>query len=162
MSNDRMPVLSLHQPWATWIARARKTIETRPHARYRGLLGRQISIHAAMRLERAAWVIAAPYQPIGWEGHPAEFGTPQMPAGALVATAVISGVRPMTTMDCYDALCDWSPGRWAYVFCDVRPLRDPIYLRGHQGIWYMERSLIPWEATCPYAELSRRLEGSVR
>lgn len=44
-----MKAISLHQPWATFIAMKWKTIETRTHARFKSLVGQRIAIHAAKK-----------------------------------------------------------------------------------------------------------------
>lgn len=46
------------------------------------------------------------------------------------------------------ALSLWQPwaslialgGRWAWVLEDVRPLREPLPLRGRQGLWALSES----------------------
>src|SRR5687767_2133477 len=43
---DIYPVITLYQPWATWIMRGWKTIETRTHDRFKSLAGKIILIHA--------------------------------------------------------------------------------------------------------------------
>ncbi|HUU33699.1 MAG TPA: ASCH domain-containing protein, partial [Vicinamibacterales bacterium] len=51
--------LSLHQPWATWIAEGHKTAETRMwDTRYRGPLLICASRHGAHRNGDQAWVLA--------------------------------------------------------------------------------------------------------
>ena len=43
------PVLTLYQPWATFIADGLKTIETRTHNRFTSLYGKTILIHAGQQ-----------------------------------------------------------------------------------------------------------------
>lgn len=50
------PVITLYQPWATWIMRRWKTIETRTHNRFVKLLGKSVLIHAGQQTDAtAAW-----------------------------------------------------------------------------------------------------------
>ena len=77
------PTLSLHQPWATAIADGHKRIETRSWwTAYRG----PIAIHAAKRND--AW-----FERILRKDHGLLTATPELPLGAIVATA--------TLIDCF-------------------------------------------------------------
>lgn len=48
------PVITLYQPWATWIMRELKTIESRTHARFNSLLYKTILIHAGQTTDKTA------------------------------------------------------------------------------------------------------------
>ena len=47
-----MKAISLWQPWATFVTMKWKTIETRTHQWFNGLVGQRIAIHAAMNIDR--------------------------------------------------------------------------------------------------------------
>lgn len=49
-----MKCISLYQPWASAIAYGWKTIETRTHERFRGLVGERIGIHAGKKWDKHA------------------------------------------------------------------------------------------------------------
>ena len=82
-----MRALTLHQPWATLIALGIKTIETRSWPPPAGMLGQTIAIHAGRTLE--------PYpgpdiDAILRQTH-GERWQRQLPYGAVIATATVSG-----------------------------------------------------------------------
>jgi hypothetical protein len=119
-----IPVLTLHQPWATLIALGVKTIETRGQGtKVRG----RIAIHAAKQSpgrwyicgndEMAAWAYD------GWALGRVTDGVAHMqyhmPLGAIVATANLVDSVPMLTDD------DWRP-RGGYVMLDGY---------GHAKLW---------------------------
>jgi hypothetical protein len=48
------------------------------------------------------------------------------------------------------AFGDWTPGRYAWLLANVRPLAEPVPARGAQGLWH-------WEAPADLAFASRSL-----
>lgn len=103
--------LTLHQPWATLIARGAKHYETRSWStRYRGPL----AIHA------------------GAGEHPL------LPAGAIVAVCHLVDVTPTAELTPHAvelALGDWSPGRYAWRLEHVHEVYPPVACKGRQGLW---------------------------
>lgn len=88
------------------------------------------------------------------------FGQAVMPIGSVVAIARLDAafllgekaddtavpaarvVRRLTSRDMpecftvrYDDFGDYSPGRWAWLLRDVKPLNPPIAMKGHQGFF---------------------------
>lgn len=53
--NNILPVITLYQPWATWIMRGWKTIETRTHNRFACLEDKTILIHAGLKTDAEAF-----------------------------------------------------------------------------------------------------------
>lgn len=49
-----LPTITLHRPWALWVREGWKTIETRLHERFRGLIGQEIYIHAGQKWDKGA------------------------------------------------------------------------------------------------------------
>jgi len=43
---EQIPAITLYNPWACWVMLGWKTIETRTHDRFKGLVGKTIGIHA--------------------------------------------------------------------------------------------------------------------
>jgi hypothetical protein len=133
-----MKAVSLHQPYASFIAWGIKTHETRSwYAPFSLRKGEPLIIHAAERKlgDEERQLCALP-------SIAAEFAkrgiTPdQLPLGALVC--VTEYVRPKTT-DTFRSsgldhlLGNYQPGRWAWELNLVRPL-DPIRYTGQQGIF---------------------------
>jgi activating signal cointegrator 1 len=125
-----MKALTLHQPWASYIACGSKRCETRSWStNYRG----PIAIHAALRpidtrdRELIEWLPL----PAGWT----------FCSGAIVATARLVDVLKiaMPTSDDFERrLGNWTPGRYAWVLLDVVPLRPPVPARGARGLWDWE------------------------
>jgi hypothetical protein len=146
-----MKALTLTQPYATLIAIGAKRIETRSWStRYRGPL----AIHAAKSL-----------RPVGGERGlvalcrddvfaQALKGRPLPPLGVIVAVcnlvgitnteAVIDGYRVQRSdrghvvyfsADSERAFGDYTPGRYAWLLADVRPIDPPIPATGRQGLW---------------------------
>jgi hypothetical protein len=128
-----IPVITLWQPWATWVILGWKTIETRTHQNFKSLAGRTIYIHAGKRWDGNA---------VSW----AEFWmTPEMrvashrqnyPVGAIIGTAFVKEHRALTSADSQNALisCDDRYARFGLVLKDIQAV-TPIYVSGKQGIW---------------------------
>ena len=152
-----MRALSLHQPWASFVAAGFKTIETRSWGTtYRG----PIAIHAAKttkslpHAEEHFDALLELRQAFGCD--PRDF---RWPHGAVVAYAdlvdclwvegsagnVIHGrsgagqVPKEIRVDPREfVLGDLSVGRVAWVLRDVRKLVTPVPLRGQQGLWTLD------------------------
>ncbi|CAM3313057.1 ASCH domain-containing protein [Stackebrandtia soli] len=119
-----MKALTLHQPWATAIAHAGKTIENRGWSTdYRGPL----AIHAASRQpdpDTVAWFYARHAMPAA-----------PLPTGVIVAVADLTDVHHATDTACS---CDptWAePGAWHWALADVTALDKPIPHRGAMRLW---------------------------
>lgn len=151
-----MKALTVYQPWASLIALGVKTIETRSwKTNYTGPL----AIHAANKgwpctaisLMKERRVIDAYHEAknissmLGWK----ELWV----RGAIVATCRLAFCREILEwpdLYVYDArlkaavrieeslegmLGDYTPGRYAWVLEDIRPLQEPIDVKGHQRLW---------------------------
>ena len=135
----KIPTITLYQPWASWIAVGLKTIETRPHARFRCLAGRRIAIHAGQAFDRNAHAEAFRYVDIA--GHSALFGGPyadEWPVGVILCTAQVGAVEWLTPRHNRAALSDVGYNRVGLFLSDVRVMDPPIPARGARGIWYWE------------------------
>jgi hypothetical protein len=68
------------------------------------------------------------------------------PLGAVVAIAELVDVQRITSPEAIGyvlgvnevAFGDWTPGRYAWLLANVRPLAEPIPARGAQGLWRWE------------------------
>lgn len=115
-----MKALTLHQPYATLIAKGIKTIETRTWPAPASLIGQRIAIHAAKKAPKTVWNdgTGRDPEPLGWdEGAPWEWveatnyaGEGRFcwggPLGAVVATARLASCIPM--FDTWDLEAIWS------------------------------------------------------
>ena len=123
-----MRALTLHQPFASFIARGVKKYETRSWTtKYRGPL----LIHAGKSKEHLSLVPYADIQELG----------------VVVAVATLEGVYPVEDISPSiswgeRAIGDWSPGRYAWELKGVRRLAEPIPYRGRQGLWRPPNSLV--------------------
>jgi len=146
-----MPAITLHQPWASLIADKHKTVEVRSHRGFACLIGKRIGIHAARRVDWAAWAAVlrcgneAAADCLRWAGDWAtrgittrECGCAMMPLGAIVCTAFVRAFAPMPPGYCREALCDAAPGDYGLLLEEVRALTPPVPARGRQGVWYVQ------------------------
>jgi hypothetical protein len=139
---NTIKALSLTQPWATLVAIGAKKIETRSwQTPYRG----RLAIHASQRMGKEpirllfeepfrSVLSAAGYRPSG-----------QLPLGVVVATCTLvtcCRVEILTLTEQERAFGDYSPGRWAWILEDVRPLGTPISMKGALGLWTADMSLL--------------------
>lgn len=109
-----LPAVSVKQPWASWIAEGRKTIETRTKAtQWRGPL-----------------VIVASRQP---DLHLIDEAK-GLPRGQALCVVNLVDCRPMTVGDEPAAQCRHSTGALAWVFRGLWPL-SPFAVRGRLGIY---------------------------
>jgi hypothetical protein len=132
-----MKAITLHQPWASLIAYGLKTIETRPHDRFRSLVGQTVAIHAGLQRVEIDWV--ALRQCYGCDvrtlhqalSHSLEHG------GCVVAVADVTSLLVGADVFDRDALCP-TAGRFGLSLARVRRIREPIPATGRQGIWTWE------------------------
>lgn len=138
-----MKAISLTQPWATLVASGAKRIETRswktPH---RG----QIAIHASKGFPGWARLFAISDACIGTLRAAGYFtgdgwAVTDLPTGVVVATAnlvdviAVEAVRWESYAPGEYRFGDYTPGRFAWLLEDVRPLADPAPARGRLGLW---------------------------
>ena len=113
-----MKVLTLKQPWATWIAEGKKTIETRKwKTTHRG----ELAIHAGKSFDMAA---------LKRDGRPKS----EFPLGQVLCVAELIACRPMILSDQDDAMCDLYEGAQAWTLRDIRCI-EPIPRKGQLSIF---------------------------
>lgn len=151
---ETLRALSLWQPWASALGPrpGQKHLETRSwETRYRGWL----AIHAARRWTAAQWQVLEEEETGPWLRAALELNgyggsrapgspPPPLPFGALVAVAWLAGCLPTDqnrppVPECY--LGDYRPGRYIWVFRDIRVLSNPIPARGALGIFRLTPEL---------------------
>ena len=106
-----MKAISLHQPWATWIARGEKTIETRfwP-TKYRGDL-----------------LIASTKKPKWYD----------FSLGKALCIVTVVNCREMRVSDERAAMCRWIFGLYAWELENIRPI-EPFDVKGSQGFYEVD------------------------
>lgn len=104
-----MKALSVRQPWASMIAQAWKTIETRTWATsYRGPL--LIVSSKTPRIE---------------------------PAGCALCICNLVDCRPMREGDAPAAQCSWAEGLFSWVLADIRRI-EPFPVKGKLGLYEVD------------------------
>lgn len=124
------PAITLVQPWATWIMRGWKSIETRRHNRFRSLKHRWILIHAGMKTDEGAaynkfltreQILRDPDEVVN---------------GFILGKAFVFDHRMLCPKDSDRALIECNTERYGLILRDVVPFPDPIPAKGSQGVWY--------------------------
>lgn len=128
-----LPVITLYQPWATWIMRGWKTIETRTHSRFACLNGKTILIHAGMNTDASA--IRNPYLT-----HEQLVTNPdEMVNGFILGSASVKAYSRLDKRHSRDALieCELTE-RYGLHLADITRFEKPIRENGSMGIWYYD------------------------
>lgn len=149
-----MDALTFWQPWATLAALGIKTKETRSWRPPDRLLGQRIALHAGkhappLREFEGTAVADAMEKLLGPDWYA------EMPRGAVVATAIVSGYgRTGHGSGVWDPYGDYSPGRYFWLLRDVELVHPPVECRGYQGLWTLDDALreavalATWEPAC--------------
>jgi len=109
-----MKAISLHQPWASWIAEGIKTIETR----------------SWLTLYRGDLLIVSTKRPV----------VTSLPAGMARAGVNVADCRPMTEADCQAACCEIYPGAFAWMLTNIRKIK-PFAYKGGQGFYCVDYTI---------------------
>jgi hypothetical protein len=153
MSEKTILAISLWEPWASALAGGFKLIETR-HWPFPYSLPRPLAIHAAKHRapKRDAWFEEEVAEKIGLD-----YWT--MPRGAIVAVATLvdcAKVMPNGTLktargrvielsDREEYFGNYEPGRFGWVFENVRKLEAPVPFKGRQGLFPVPVSVLNTE-----------------
>jgi hypothetical protein len=129
-----VPIISLWQPWATWILLGWKTIETRTHARFESLQGKRFGVHAAQTWDRTGLQAARAYLTKDQVQETAA-GYKSWPRGAVICTAICHVHKLTREKDAAHALIECYTQRYGLFLRDVIAIDPPIVMRGHQGLW---------------------------
>ena len=139
---ESIPCITIHQPWASLIALGYKTIETRTHARFAGLVGKRIGIHAGKRFDKRAAAAIADALGCTTADLVHTLSDPDSwPSGCLICTVHASA---------YTVEADENVRRNRKALCDTTGLHclhldgarvafaghAVIPTKGAQGIWY--------------------------
>lgn len=133
-----MKAITLHQPWASFVAAGFKRVETRPWSvEHRGPL----AIHAAQRPAIGEEVELELRRVFGDYVIDETLGVHDgWPHGAVVATCELVDVMPVG--DVLDwlapeelAMGNFRHGRFAWLLEDVQTHRRPILASGQQRLW---------------------------
>jgi len=129
------PVITLYQPWATWIMRGWKTIETRTHNRFASLEGKTILIHAGMRTDDSPAATQNPYLTREMINHNPD----EMVNGGILGSVHVHAFGECMYSNSFRALIDCAmTQRWGLFLSDIKKFEIPIACMGEMGIWYYD------------------------
>lgn len=126
------PVITLYQPWATWIMRGWKTIETRTHNRFACLKGKEILIHSGKTTDATA--INTPYL----TKEQLLYNPDEMINGFILGSAFVKDFRLLTPQDAPAALIECETKRWGLLLEKITIWDYAIPEKGEMGIWYYD------------------------
>lgn len=127
------PVITLYQPWATWIMRGWKTIETRTHNKFRCLKGHTILIHSGQTTDANA--IHNPYLTAMQLKHDPD----EMINGFILGTAFVNDYKMLSEKHERQALIEClSIQRYGLFLVDIVKFGNPIFEKGEVGIWHYD------------------------
>lgn len=132
-----MPVITLYQPWATWIMREWKTIETRTHNRFAGLKGKRILIHAGQKTDCSRHVWGNDYL----SGEQLLQAPEEMINGFILGSAFVYDSRELTPEDAPKALIECETQRFGLFLSEIHWCENPIPEKGEMGIWYFDSDI---------------------
>jgi hypothetical protein len=156
-----MKAISLLQPWASLVAIGAKKIETRSWpTSFRG----KLAIHASKGFPKWSRELCPEFAKLlgikDYKGswlYYLEYGVG--PFGKVIATCNLVDCIKILHVDKYHIFTgnnlannrsisvvgteelsfgDYTPGRYAWLLEDVKPLPEPIPAKGHQGLWEWE------------------------
>ena len=136
MSNI-LPAITLYQPWATWIMREWKTIETRTHNRFACLNKKTILIHAGLTTDKSDIVVRNTYLTAEqFMQDPDEIVN-----GCILGSAYVYDYSELNIIHSQSSLIDCSlnsPLRYGLFLEQVKIFDEPIPVSGGMGIWYYD------------------------
>lgn len=134
MNENILPVITLYQPWATWIMRGWKSIETRTHDRFACLKGKTILIHAGQRTDDSEAVIHNPYL----SKEEILRDPDEVVNGYILGTARVYNARWLWPTDSIWALIECETKRFGLELDAIKKFETPIPEKGEMGIWYYD------------------------
>lgn len=128
-----LPVITLYQPWATWIMREWKTIETRTHNRFGCLLGKTILIHAGQTTDAAA--INNPYL----TKEQLMYEPDEVVNGFILGSVFVKSFGKLSSIHSEKSLIDCeNTERWGLYLSKIEKFKDVIPVKGEVGVWYFD------------------------
>jgi hypothetical protein len=133
--NSIYPVITLHNPWATWVMLGWKTIETRLHPRFKSLKGKTILIHAGQHIDTSYHVTDNPFLTAEQKSSSSD----NMVSGAILCSAYVYEFDRLEKHNSEEALIDCDvTQRFGLFLSKIVRLENPIPIKGGQGIWYYD------------------------
>jgi len=129
-----IPIISMWQPWAQWIAEGWKLIESRTHNRFKSLEGKRIGIHASAKWDADWSTASADFLP--YERRMQTFNFARLKP-SVICTALVSSYGPLTPAEGKWALIECETPRFGLWLRDLEQIKPAILCRGRQGIFYL-------------------------
>jgi hypothetical protein len=127
------PSITLYQPWATWIMRGWKTIETRTHNRFSCLLGKRILVHTGMNTDAEA--IKCPYL----TKEQLTYEPKEVVNGYILGSVFVKSFGKLSSIHSEKALIDCeNTERFGLYLSEIEKFSKPILCKGEMGIWYFD------------------------
>ncbi len=141
-TTETLPCISIHRPWALWVREGWKTIETRTHNRFRGLIGKRIAIHASKTWDSNAMAAARKWLTPEMEVATYHQRTTAQGSGEIVAIATVSAFGLLSPIHESRAMIECATTRFGLYLTDIQPFDGPR-VRGQQGIFRVEIKALP-------------------
>ena len=133
--NQVLPCITLHQPWAIWIMRGWKTIETRTHTRFKSLSGKYILIHAGQSTDSSNLTMCNPYL----TKEQILYNPDEVVNGFILGCVHVYGFGALDDRYSKRALIDCKTTlRYGLFLQDINLFAEPIPVKGELGIWYFD------------------------
>jgi hypothetical protein len=133
--NNILPAITLYQPWATWIMREWKLIETRTHNKFQSLKGDTILIHAGQTTDASDYAVKNPYL----TREQILQDPDEIINGHILGTAFVYDFSKLNDSHSRHALIDCgSVHRYGLFLENVKRFDTPIPVVGSIGIWYFD------------------------
>lgn len=132
-----MKVITLLEPWASFILWGWKKIETRTHDRFRNLNGQRIAIHAALTFDNvsdySAYLDVNQKRFLKGIFETGYFGESR---GKILCTVQVYDYKLLWNLHSQPALIDCErTKRYGLFLRNITKIQNPIPTKGHQGIF---------------------------
>lgn len=129
------PAITLYQPWATWIMRTWKEIETRTHDHFKSLNHQTILIHAGKTTDSSDLAVKNPYLTT----EQILYKPDEIINGVILGSAFVCDFGRLAGSHSKRALIDCTDTvRWGLFLRDIKVFDKPIPINGEMGIWYFD------------------------
>lgn len=129
-----IPIITLKQPWASWVIEGIKLIESRVHKNFQTLVGRDFGIHAAQTYDLSDHVLKNPYLSEKKIQESLSY-----PTGVILGTVHGAGFLPLKKYHEQAALIECtSVQRYGLRLIDAIKFEKPIPHAGELAIWYYD------------------------
>lgn len=129
-----IPVITLKQPWASWVMKGWKTKESRIHPRFQKLVGLRHGIHAAKGYDKSDYVLKNPYLTQEQISESLNF-----PTGVILGSVKSTEFLQLTEAHEKDALIECrSITRYGLTLTNAYEWDEKVAINGELSIWYFD------------------------